>query len=83
MIYDGMRISVEQAKAKIEERTEKTGEETRMATNPYNQRVIRLDFVDKSVSPPNFETVWLERLTENTEKQLLATADETVHGRYW
>jgi hypothetical protein len=71
------RISLKNAKKEIKRLGK--GKKIRITTNPYNLRVmfdVRVDFIDYRFDPPNFETIWLEGLTEKTEKEIISMADE-------
>ena len=76
-------MSIDEAIKAILHRKRITKEKVRMVSNPYNPLVIRIDFIDNSVSPPNIKSWWAEKLTQKTEEKLISFADEIIHGRYW
>jgi len=76
------RISVNGAIKKIKKRAK--GRKIRLTTNPYNALVIRVDFYGGSEKYPEFETIWLEGLTSETESKILGRIKgEKYSGRYW
>ena len=83
MKLNGTRMNVTEAVRAIQHRKDITGEVIRAVSNPYNPRVLRIDFIDDSVNPPDTLVWWAEGLTALTEARLKHIADETLHGRYW